>query len=54
MMPRILVTCGCVLCLVGCLYLVAPVLVIQVASRLALGRLQRRVDRLADRVEGRR
>lgn len=41
------------LCLVGLFYLVGPVLVIKAVSHLLLARLQRRVDSLADRVEGR-
>jgi hypothetical protein len=45
---------GVALSLVGLFYLVGPLLLIQVASRLVLTRLQRRVDLLADRVEGRR
>ena len=44
---------GLLLCLVGLLYLVGPVLVIQAVSHFLFGRLQRRVDGLADRVEGR-
>lgn len=43
---------GVALCLVGLFYLVVPVLVIHLTSRLIFGRLQRKVERLADRVEG--
>jgi hypothetical protein len=45
---------GLALCLVGLFYLVVPLLVIQVAARLIMRRLQRNVERLADRVEGSR
>jgi hypothetical protein len=45
---------GLGLCLVGLFYLVGPMVVIQVVSRLTLRRLQRRFDHLADRVEGKR
>jgi hypothetical protein len=45
---------GVALSLVALFYLVGPVLLIQVASRLAFGRLQRRANQLADRVEGKR
>lgn len=48
------VVAGLALGLVGLFYLVAPVLVIQVASRLTLGRLKRHVDDVASRVEGKR
>jgi len=43
---------GLVLSLVGLFYLVGPILVIQVVSRVVFGRLGQHTERLADRLAG--